>query len=155
MDRVSASSRSHVMASVKGKNTKPELIVRKAIFREGLRFQLHRRDLPGRPDLVLPKFNATIFVNGCFWHFHGCKKTRTPVTNQLYWLPKLAKNKERDERNYELLNKLGWRVLVVWECYIATNKPIVIGHEVKLWLANSSVEVSDFMEFSGTLCMAP
>ena len=106
------------MSRIRGTNTKPEKLLRSALHAEGLRFRLHRKDLPGRPDIVLPKYRAVIFVHGCFWHSHGCKYSVMPKTNREFWSKKLEKNKHRDEKCYSLLQSNGWRVLVVWECTI-------------------------------------
>ena len=105
------------MRAVKRANTAPEIIVRQVLHAFGLRFRLHRRDLPGSPDVVLPRFRTVIFVHGCFWHRHpDCRYTTTPKTRQEYWLPKFAANIERDLRKEAQLQALGWRVLLVWEC---------------------------------------
>ena len=110
-------SRSDIMRAVKRANTAPEIIVRQVLHALGLRFRLHRRDLPGSPDVVLPRFRTVIFVHGCFWHRHpDCRYTTTPKTRQEYWLPKFAANIERDARKEAQLQALGWRVLLVWEC---------------------------------------
>lgn len=110
-------SRSDIMRAVKRSNTAPEIIVRRVLHALGLRFRLHRRDLPGSPDVVLPRFRTVIFVHGCFWHRHtDCRYTTTPKTRQEYWLPKFAANIERDLRKEAQLQALGWRVLLVWEC---------------------------------------
>jgi DNA mismatch endonuclease (patch repair protein) len=116
-DRISSERRSWVMSRVTGKNTSPELIVRKAARALGLRFQLHRKDLPGTPDLVLPKRKIAVFVNGCFWHRHrGCKRARTPKTRVDYWDAKLQHNVDRDRRVRSKLRSLGWKSIVIWEC---------------------------------------
>lgn len=110
-------SRSDIMRAVKRANTEPEIIVRQVLHALGLRFRLHRRDLPGSPDVVLPRFQTVIFVHGCFWHRHpDCRYTTTPKTRQEYWLPKFTANIERDLRKEAQLKALGWRVLLVWEC---------------------------------------
>ena len=107
------------MAGIKGKNTKPEILVRKALFVEGYRFRLHQRDLPGSPDVVLPGRQLAIFVNGCFWHRHnGCSLAKMPATHPEFWREKLERNKSRDLQAIEALAELGWRVLVVWECFV-------------------------------------
>ena len=107
------------MANIKGKNTKPEIMVRKALFAQGYRFRLHRKDLPGSPDVVLPGRNLVVFVNGCFWHGHSaCRLAKMPTTRQEFWQPKLERNKNRDLESITALAELGWRVLVVWECFI-------------------------------------
>jgi len=105
------------MSGIGGKNTKPELLVRKALFAAGFRFRLHRKDLPGRPDVVLPGRRVVVFVHGCFWHAHqGCRYAKIPATRREFWEAKLAANVERDRRTREALLSAGWRVLVVWEC---------------------------------------
>ena len=117
MDNVSKEKRSKAMASVRQKNTKPELLVRRAIHRLGGRFRLHPRDLPGRPDIVLPGRNLCIFVHGCFWHRHiACRLTTTPSTNEAFWTEKFAANVARDRRKESELRRLGWNVAVIWEC---------------------------------------
>lgn len=117
MDKVSPKIRSCVMASVKSCNTKPEVMVRKLLHSLGYRFRLQRKDLPGRPDIVLPKYKIAIFVNGCFWHRHkGCKKATMPTSHLEYWKAKFARNITRDKENYHKLEELGWNVLIIWEC---------------------------------------
>ena len=105
-----------MMAAVPQENTKPEMIVRQAIHALGYRFRLHRKDLPGRPDIVLPRLNKVVFVHGCFWHRHGCRKTTTPESNFDFWQTKFADNKARDRRIIRKLVIRGWKSLVVWEC---------------------------------------
>ena len=108
-----------MMSGIRGRDTKPEIAVRKALFAAGFRFRLHRRDLPGAPDVVLPGRKVAIFVHGCFWHRHdGCRFAAEPSTRPEFWNTKLAGNALRDRRNIERLRVLGWRVLVVWECAI-------------------------------------
>ena len=110
-------SRSDIMRAVRRAHTAPEIIVRQELHALGLRFRLHRRDLPGSPDIVLPRLRTVIFVHGCFWHRHSdCRYATTPKTRQEYWLPKFAANIERDARKEAQLQALGWRVLLVWEC---------------------------------------
>lgn len=116
-DRLDTQRRSQNMAAIKSRNTEPELIVRKALHRLGYRFRLHRKDLPGSPDIVLPKFKAAIFVHGCFWHRHfGCKYAYTPKSRVDFWEKKFAQNVLRDEKAVHALRGAGWRVLVIWEC---------------------------------------
>ena len=111
------SKRSEVMGRVRAVNTKPELAVRSLLHALGYRFRLHRKDLPGTPDIVLPARSAVIFVHGCLWHGHsGCKAAARPTSNQEYWNRKIDGNIARDKRNKAELRRLGWRVLVVWEC---------------------------------------
>lgn len=105
------------MALVRSHNTKPEIAVRKALHAGGYRFRLHRNDLPGKPDLVLPKYNIAIFVHGCFWHGHHCKRgNRIPSTNREYWLSKIGRNVARDRESIANLQRLGWDARVIWEC---------------------------------------
>ncbi|MTE02128.1 DNA mismatch endonuclease Vsr [Paracoccus sp. YIM 132242] len=117
MDTLTPSQRSARMALVRSKNTRPELVVRRLAHRLGYRFRLHRRELPGSPDLIFPKRRAIIFVHGCFWHQHGCPRgARRPLANANYWSTKLDRNMARDVEVRKQLEELGWRVLVVWEC---------------------------------------
>ena len=107
------------MARVRAANTGPEIAVRRVVHGLGYRFRLHRRDLPGTPDLVLPKYRAVLFIHGCFWHQHSCRRgQKQPASNQEYWGPKLSRNVERDAEARSALEALGWRVLTVWECEI-------------------------------------
>lgn len=120
MDILTPEQRSEVMRRVRGKDTKPEKLLRSALHRAGFRFRLHRRSLPGAPDIVFPSRRKAIFVHGCFWHSHRCKRARKPASNRDYWIPKLAENKKRDARNRRRLTALGWSSLVVWECQLRT-----------------------------------
>lgn len=117
MDVISPEQRSRIMAANKSRNTKPELAIRRMLHAMGFRFRLHRKDLPGCPDIVLPKYKTVILVNGCFWHQHaGCKLASKPATRKEFWETKLSRNVERDSENAAKLAALGWRVIVVWEC---------------------------------------
>ena len=117
MDRFDARQRSRIMSTVRSKNTLPELLVRSITHKLGFRYSLHRKDLPGSPDLVFSSRRKVIFVHGCFWHQHaGCPRSKAPATRQDYWLPKLEANRARDRRNTRHLQRLGWGVLIVWEC---------------------------------------
>jgi len=108
-----------MMATIRGANTKPEIALRKALHPLGLRFSLHDRKLPGRPDIVLPRWNAVIFVHGCFWHRHeGCRYATVPATRPEFWQKKFAEDVARDQRNLENLASAGWRIRVVWECHL-------------------------------------
>ena len=115
-DTVSTAVRSRMMAAVKGKNTKPELAIRSALHRRGFRFRLHRKGLPGRPDLVFTRRNAVIFVHGCFWHGHDCHLFRWPKSREDFWREKIDRNIERDRRQHQALAEAGWRIGTVWEC---------------------------------------
>ncbi|MFZ0302359.1 MAG: DNA mismatch endonuclease Vsr [Terracidiphilus sp.] len=115
-DNRSTESRSALMSRIGSKDTAPELSVRKLLHALGYRFRLHRRDLPGTPDIALPSRKKVIFVNGCFWHAHGCRIGRPPKSRQEFWLPKLQKNRAKDARNRRALRNLGWGVITVWQC---------------------------------------
>ena len=116
-DIVDGKRRSAMMARIRGRDTAPELAVRRIAHRMGLRFRLHRKDLPGRPDLVFPKHRLAVFVHGCFWHRHeGCRHASTPKSRVVFWTEKFAMNVARDSRQEAALKDLGWRVLVIWEC---------------------------------------
>ena len=107
------------MSRVRSKDTTPELQIRRLLYRLGYRYRLHRRDLPGVPDVVFPGRKKVIFIHGCFWHQHRCKRgRRIPATRQDYWIPKLSRNVGRDRANRHKLRKMGWQVLIVWECQI-------------------------------------
>lgn len=109
------------MGAVRGKNTAPEIIVRKAAHRLGLRFRLHESGLPGRPDLVFRKWKTVVFVNGCFWHQHpGCRRAAEPKSNRIFWRKKFKANTSRDTENYARLKALGWRVIILWQCEVRT-----------------------------------
>lgn len=116
-DVMTPKQRSRCMAAVKGKDTKPEMIVRKYLFSRGLRFRVQVKKLPGKPDIVLPKYKTVIFVNGCFWHGHeGCKYFRLPKSNVEFWKEKIERNIERDRESMQALLDLGWKLIRVWEC---------------------------------------
>ncbi len=117
-DTVDEQTRSAIMRRVKSTGTEPELRVRRALHAAGFRYRLHRRDLPGRPDLVFPRYKLLVFVHGCFWHWHGCKRSRMPISNREYWEAKIARNVARDERTRSDLDALGWEQIVIWECQL-------------------------------------
>jgi DNA mismatch endonuclease (patch repair protein) len=118
-DIFSPEKRSRIMATVKGKDTKPEMRVRKELHRRGLRYRLHAKNLPGKPDLVFPRYKLALFVHGCFWHGHeNCKKSTIPTSNVEFWENKIRKNKERDAVSIERLKRESWRCVVLWECQI-------------------------------------
>lgn len=116
MDRITPEQRSANMSRIRGKDTKPELAVRRLAHAMGYRFRLHRRDLPGSPDLVFPGRHKIIFVHGCFWHGHGCRLSHVSRTRTAYWAAKIKRNRSRDESTTRALRELGWNVLVIWEC---------------------------------------
>src|SRR5438105_3871061 len=117
-DVLSSASRRLCMSNIRGKNTKPELLVRRLLFVRGYRYRLHHRLLPGKPDIVLQKYKGVIFIHGCFWHGHDCHLFRLPSTNRRFWRRKIAKNRCNDDRSRKELRRLGWRVLDVWECAV-------------------------------------
>ena len=124
VDSIDSKHRSWVMSRIRSRDTRPELVVRSVLHRSGLRFSLRRRDLPGKPDLVLPKHSAVVFVHGCFWHYHqdpACPISRLPKSNAEFWAGKLTATATRDERHKEALCGDGWRVFTVWECQLARN----------------------------------
>lgn len=121
MDDRSKEARSKNMANIKNKNTSLELKVRKRLFQDGFRYKINDRSLPGTPDIVLPKYKTVIFINGCFWHRHNCKLATTPKTNTKYWTNKFRKNIKNDQKYYQLLNNMGWHVIVLWECEIKSD----------------------------------
>jgi len=136
-DIVTAEHRSKIMSMIKGKNTKPEMLVRSVCHEMGLRYRLHRKDLPGKPDLVFPKYRLCIFVHGCFWHRHpGCKYAYTPKSRLDFWLPKLARNVERDLAAQQALQALGWRVAIVWECH--TKDREFLRNEIRITLGSDA-----------------
>lgn len=105
------------MARIRSKNTRPELIVRRSLYQRGLRYRIHSKDLPGKPDISIKKYNLIVDIKGCFWHDHeNCRLSAKPKTNTNYWLPKIRRNRDRDTRNQILLQKLGYKVYVIWEC---------------------------------------
>lgn len=115
-DVVSAEVRSRMMAGIRGKNTKPEMIIRRGLHSEGFRYLLHDKRLPGKPDLVFPKYRAVIFVHGCFWHGHDCHLFKWPKTRKRFWRQKIERNREIDESAIASLARAGWRCCVIWEC---------------------------------------
>ncbi len=125
MDIVSRSERSAIMRSVHGKDTVPELVVRRLVHGLGYRYSLTRQDLPGRPDLTFPSRNKVIFVHGCFWHGHSCRAGRNrPSSNRAYWIPKLDRNAARDRANAKRLRASGWGVLTIWECQLSDEERV-------------------------------
>ena len=116
VDVLTPAQRQLNMSRIRGKDTKPEMTLRRGLHALGFRFRLHRKDLPGRPDLVFPSCRAVILVHGCFWHGHGCGMFKLPTTRREFWETKITNNQHRDQRNAQTLRNLGWRVMIVWEC---------------------------------------
>ncbi|WP_103220795.1 very short patch repair endonuclease [Roseibium marinum] len=133
MDTRTPEQRRRIMQSVQTKNTGPEMVVRQLLHSHGYRYRLHRKDLPGRPDIVFASKRKAIFVHGCFWHGHNCDKGKLPKSKLEYWTPKIAANKARDAKNVAELEAKGWKVLVIWQCELPDNQT--------LWL-----KLKDFME---------
>lgn len=123
VDFLTAAERSERMSRIRSSNTSPELALRRAIHALGLRFRLHRKDLPGKPDIVFPRHKAVVFVHGCFWHRHdGCKVATTPKSNTQFWVDKFDRNVARDAASQDLLQAAGWKVIVVWECELGSGR---------------------------------
>jgi len=135
MDTLNPEQRHKAMAAVKSQNTTPELVVRKLLHKEGFRFRLHHKDLPGKPDILLPKYNTIILVHGCFWHQHfGCNRSTRPTSNDHYWRAKLDRNIARDQKNISELEALGWKILVIWEC--ETKDKFALSEKLSNFLSN-------------------
>jgi DNA mismatch endonuclease, patch repair protein len=131
-DVVDPSTRSRMMSGIRGKDTQPELIVRRYLHAKGLRFRLHDRTLPGRPDLVLRRHRAVVFVHGCFWHQHpGCRFAVMPTQNRKFWAEKLGRNRTRDLDRIAALESAGWRVFTVWECELAPVQLDALAHHIR------------------------
>ena len=143
--------RSQVMSRIRSKNTRQEVWLRKGLFAEGFRYRLHRTDLPGKPDIVLPRYGAAIFVHGCFWHGHDCHLFRMPASRTEFWRAKIEANRERDDRNIRELRERGWRVLVVWECAGRGRhrfEPRLLVTKISLWIWYGS-EYANISSFGG------
>ena len=137
-DIVDAATRSRMMAGIRGKDTCPEVTLRRAMHARGFRYRLHARSMPGRPDLVFPRYRAAVFVHGCFWHRHeGCRYATSPATRPEFWAEKFATNVTRDRNNEERLRALGWRVAVVWECGLKQSAD-EMAEQLSAWLQSGS-----------------
>jgi len=137
VDSIEAQARSRIMAAIRSKNTKPEQLLRKALFARGYRYRIHVNKLAGSPDIALSKWGAVIFVHGCFWHAHGCGHVRLPKSNRAFWKRKLTRNIERDQTAKAELIKQGWRVLIVWDCAFKGKTPQqvnALADRVEAWL---------------------
>ncbi|MCC5997310.1 MAG: DNA mismatch endonuclease Vsr [Oceanicaulis sp.] len=142
-DIVPKAKRSEMMAGIRGKNTRPEILIRRALHARGYRFRLHRKDLPGKPDIVLPKYRAVIFINGCFWHGHDCHLFKWPKTREDFWREKIGGNKVRDQAKRAALEQAGWRILVIWECALKGRNrrdPDDVLERIGAWLAGGGME---------------
>jgi len=146
VDVVDKITRSRMMAGIRGKDTRPELDLRRALHREGLRYRLHVAGLPGRPDIVLPRHHAIIEVHGCFWHRHErCAFCTTPASNIGFWKSKFGETVKRDKLNLEALRKLGWKVAIVWECSVKDEGAEAVARRIAAWLQSGQ----SFKEISG------
>ena len=123
-DIYSKRKRSEIMSKISGTETKPEILVRKYLFSKGFRFRKNDKRLPGRPDIVLPKYKTVVFIHGCFWHGHHCKAGKLPETNKEFWENKINSNIERDKKNQHKLEKLGWKIIIVWQCKLKNKKVV-------------------------------
>lgn len=150
MDRLSRLARSENMRAIRSAHTRPELAIRSLVHSLGFRFRLHQRGLPGRPDLVLKRLQTVLFVHGCFWHCHSCIDGHVPKSRQSYWLPKLARNQERDNLNKRALRGKGWRVITVWECEL--RKPDRLRRKLlrMLSLADAKTARKNSLEVNGS-----
>lgn len=146
MDVHSADKRSFNMSRIKGKDTSPEMAIRRWLWSKGYRYRLHRNGLPGKPDIVLSRYGAAIFVHGCFWHRHGCRATTNPASRPDFWRAKFQENIDRDERNLRDLMSSDWRVMVIWECSLR-------GKDADLELAGK--QVSDFLRSDACFAELP
>lgn len=140
VDVHSPERRSRNMRAIRGKNTSPELTLRKLLFARGFRFRLHVKTLPGNPDIVLPKYRVAIFVHGCFWHGHNCYLFKLPISRREFWLAKISQNRQRDSRDTQALLESGWRVLCVWECALKGRlkwEVEELGDRITTWIQSS------------------
>ena len=144
VDVVNPKKRSQMMAGIGGKNTKPELTIRKGLHARGFRFRLHYRTLPGRPDMVFPRYKAVILVNGCFWHGHGCHLFKWPSSRTDFWRNKIGRTMERDHKNDTALASAGWRVLKIWECALKGKTRLPLETVIELAASWLSSEVRHF-----------
>ncbi|QSV45328.1 very short patch repair endonuclease [Geobacter benzoatilyticus] len=143
-DVVNAETRSRMMSGIRGKNTKPEILIRSLLHRRGFRFRLHDKKLPGKPDIVLPRYRAVIMIHGCFWHGHDCHLFKWPSSNESFWKDKISRNKEVDARSRQELTLAGWRILTVWECALKGKhrRPLEeSADEICTWLVSSNPDV--------------
>ena len=154
-DIVDATTRSRMMSGIRGKNTRIEVMVRKALFARGFRYRLHNPKLPGKPDIVLPKYRAAVFIHGCFWHGHNCRYFKWPETRRSFWEAKISGTRQRDERQLTSLLSSGWRVAIIWECAVRDSGANLddLTSRVASWLNSENI----FMELpsaprSNVLC---
>ena len=152
-DIVKPAKRSQMMSGIGGKDTKPELIVRKGLHSKGFRYRLHHRKLPGKPDLVFPRYKCVIFVNGCFWHGHTCHLFKWPSSRAEFWKRKISNTIERDFKNFMLLDNKGWRILTIWECALKGKTRLPIEDVIEMasrWLSSETghLEIKGYEDVS-------
>ena len=148
VDVVGPEKRSEMMSGIKGKNTRQEIIIRKALHAKGFRYRLHPGRMLGKPDIVMPKYNSIIFIHGCFWHLHKCHLFKWPSTRPDFWKSKIEGNQKKDNENLELLRKAGWRILVIWECAVKGKEKLDFDNlieQVTQWIKSNS----QFREITG------
>lgn len=140
VDVVDSATRSRMMSGIRGRNTKPEVLIRSLLHRRGFRFRLDVRELPGRPDIVLPRYRAVVLVHGCFWHGHNCALFKWPATRPEFWRAKIGRNRTNDARALAALAALGWRVAVIWECALrgAAQDPQAVVERLAVWLQDDT-----------------
>lgn len=148
MDIVQSEIRSRMMSGIRGKNTKPELLIRKALHHRGFRFRLYDKSLPGKPDIVLPKYHAVIQIQGCFWHGHDCHLFKWPSSRPEFWREKISGNQQRDSRNLQVMKDLGWRVLLIWECALKGKQSLPFEQLIEL-VENWLLVGNQFIEIKG------
>ncbi len=140
-DIVNRETRSRMMSGIKGKDTKPEMVIRKGLHALGFRYRLHDKGLPGKPDLVFPAYRAVVMVHGCFWHRHECSLFKWPSTRKEFWQEKISRNADRDRKNAALLESMGWKILTIWECAVRGRDALEISEVVTKaanWLKNET-----------------
>ncbi len=149
VDVLTPAQRQLNMSRIRARDTKPEMILRRGLHAKGLRFRLHRKDLPGRPDIVFPSRRAVILIHGCFWHGHGCALTKVPQTNSEFWKSKIQRNIERDRQSTSKLQETGWRVLVIWECLTRGPRRLSVDEIIARSVAFLNEPEASYLELSG------
>ncbi|ORJ61615.1 very short patch repair endonuclease [Geothermobacter hydrogeniphilus] len=142
-DIVDKKTRSRMMSGIRGKNTRPELLIRRKLHSLGFRYRIHDKRFPGKPDILLPKYHAAIFVHGCFWHGHDCHLFKQPTSNIIFWKKKIERNRQLDIKNRELFKISGWRLLIVWECSLKGKKRLLLDDVIQRisdWIKSDNLE---------------
>ncbi|VWC13703.1 DNA mismatch endonuclease Vsr [Burkholderia lata] len=143
-DIVDKATRSRMMSTIRGKNTRPEIVVRREMHRRGFRYRLHAKELAGKPDIVFPRFRAVVLINGCFWHGHDCPFFKLPSTNPDFWRSKIERNRQNDEKVKVQLNAAGWRIAIVWECALRGKRTAsveTVANALQQWLESNDLLV--------------